>query len=265
MIKLNEVYSIDDGVFASLSDFTLPWDEDINAEDLDLVYIGNVSGCKPVSPMVHSLIEDGELSDTNKGRIATSIMALYLLKWAKLWNTLTFEYNPIENYDMEEVMSDDVTEIEYGHVNETAYGHVNETAYGHVNELVQEKGSTTTRTDAITVTDTHSVQGFNSSDYTPADRNVKTPSGNETIVGSGEDTNTNTESGTDTRTESGSDTNTESGTDTHTRNYTLTRHGNIGVTTSQQMIESERMLWMWSFFYEVVFPDIDRLLCLSIY
>ena len=233
MIKLNEVYSIDDGVFASLSDFTLPWSEDVNAEDLDLVYLGNVSGCKPVSPLVRGLIEDGELSDTNKGRIATSMMSLYLLKWAKLWNTLTFEYNPIENYDMEEVMTDDVTEIEYG----------------HVHELVQEKGATSTRTDTITVTETHSVQGFNSSDYTPSDRNVKTPTGNETITGSGEDT----------------DTNTESGTDTHTRNYTLTRHGNIGVTTSQQMIESERVLWMWSFFYEVVFPDIDRLLCLSIY
>ena len=233
MIKLNEVYSIDHGVFASLSDFTLPWSEDVNAEDLDLVYLGNVSGCKPVSPLVRGLIEDGELSDTNKGRIATSMMALYLLKWAKLWNTLTFEYNPIENYDMEEVMTDDTTEIEYG----------------HVHELVQEKGSTSTRTDTITVTETHSVQGFNSSTYTPSDQMVKTPTGNETITGSGEDT----------------DTNTESGTDTHTRNYTLTRHGNIGVTTSQQMIESERKLWMWSFFYEVVFPDIDRLLCLSIY
>ena len=233
MIKLNDVYSIDDGVFASLDDFTLPWDEDINAEDLDLVYLGNISGCKPVSPLVRGLITDGELSDTNKGRIATSMMALYLLKWAKLWNTLQFEYNPIENYDMEEVMTDDVTEIEYG----------------HVHELVQEKGSTSTRTDGITVTETHSVQGFNSSAYIPSDQNVKTPTGNETITGSGEDT----------------DTNTESGTDTHTRNYTLTRHGNIGVTTSQQMIESERKLWMWSFFYEVVFPDIDRLLCLSIY
>lgn len=44
----------------------------------------------------------------------------------------------------------------------------------------------------------------------------------------------------------------------------LTRSGNIGVTTSQQMLQSERDLWMWSYF-DVVFADIDKLLCLSIY
>lgn len=44
----------------------------------------------------------------------------------------------------------------------------------------------------------------------------------------------------------------------------LTRKGNIGVTTSQQMIESERELWNY-FFYDRVFKDIDRFLTLSIY
>jgi len=31
------------------------------------------------------------------------------------------------------------------------------------------------------------------------------------------------------------------------------------------MIESERNLWFWNFFYNVVFPDIDRVLTLQIY
>ena len=60
-------------------------------------------------------------------------------------------------------------------------------------------------------------------------------------------------------------TDTGSGSDTDTRNYTLTRAGNIGVTTSQQMIESERNLWLWDFFHKVVFPDVDRILTISIY
>ena len=46
---------------------------------------------------------------------------------------------------------------------------------------------------------------------------------------------------------------------------TLTRSGNIGVTTSQQMIQSERDLWLWNFFQDVVFKDISKVLTLSIY
>ena len=46
---------------------------------------------------------------------------------------------------------------------------------------------------------------------------------------------------------------------------TLTRKGNIGVTTSQQMIQSQRDLLLWDYFYKVVFPDLDNFLTLQIY
>ena len=49
-----------------------------------------------------------------------------------------------------------------------------------------------------------------------------------------------------------------------TQTRELTRSGNIGVTTSQQMIASERELWQWNYF-NVVFHDIDSVLCLPIY
>lgn len=48
-------------------------------------------------------------------------------------------------------------------------------------------------------------------------------------------------------------------------NRKMTRSGNIGVTTSQQMIQSERELWMYDFFKETVYKDIDRVLTLNIY
>ena len=61
---------------------------------------------------------------------------------------------------------------------------------------------------------------------------------------------------------------THKNTDTETKDITsdrtLKRSGNIGVTTSQQMIESERKLWLWNFF-ESVFSDIDKILVLKIY
>ena len=46
---------------------------------------------------------------------------------------------------------------------------------------------------------------------------------------------------------------------------TLTRSGNIGVTTTQQMIQAQRELLLWDYFYKIVFPDIDKLLTLCIY
>lgn len=50
------------------------------------------------------------------------------------------------------------------------------------------------------------------------------------------------------------------GTETHAQH----RHGNIGVTTNQQMIESEIELRKHNFF-EIVFSDIDKYLTLSVY
>lgn len=44
----------------------------------------------------------------------------------------------------------------------------------------------------------------------------------------------------------------------------LTRHGNIGVTTSQQMLQSELDLRTYKF-YEQVMNDIDTVLCLKCY
>lgn len=46
--------------------------------------------------------------------------------------------------------------------------------------------------------------------------------------------------------------------------HNLTRKGNIGVTTSQQMVQSEYDLRKWLFFEEVML-DVDKLLTLSIY
>lgn len=53
-------------------------------------------------------------------------------------------------------------------------------------------------------------------------------------------------------------------TKTNTGTESLTRHGNIGVTTSQQMLESEIKLRQFNFIQEV-FTDIDSILCLKVY
>ena len=70
---------------------------------------------------------------------------------------------------------------------------------------------------------------------------------------------------TTSATNSTTSTDSDSGSGTDNTERTLTRSGNIGVTTSQQMIESERDLWRWKFFFDVVFPDIDEVLTVATY
>lgn len=53
-------------------------------------------------------------------------------------------------------------------------------------------------------------------------------------------------------------------TDNLTEINELTRSGNIGVTTSAQMIEENIRLWIWKFF-DSVFKDIDRVLTIGVY
>lgn len=52
--------------------------------------------------------------------------------------------------------------------------------------------------------------------------------------------------------------------ETETGKRTLTRSGNIGVTTSQQMLESELKLREYDF-YLIVFKDLDKILCSQTY
>lgn len=84
-----------------------------------------------------------------------------------------------------------------------------------------------------------------------------------------QENNTNTQTFNDTITKNGSNTETSSlndnGTLNGTNTRTLTRSGNIGVTTTQRMIQQQRELLLWDYFYKIVFPDIDKILTLTIY
>lgn len=93
--------------------------------------------------------------------------------------------------------------------------------------------------DDISDTD---VYGFNSSSAVPSGK--VTRNGTVTTTGDADD-------------------NEEVETETGTRS--LTRHGNIGVTTSQQMLQSEIDLRNNFNFMEQLFDDVDSELCLLVY
>lgn len=171
------------------------------------------------------------------------IVRMYRNKWVELWETMFYEYEPLWNYDMTEILTDDIKEINHGHV------------------ITLENGKTMTRSGSVTntpgttYTETQSVKGFDSSNWSDSDKSVSTPSGNGDV--------TNYSNLKDTA--SGTDTTRNQGTDKETRNYTLTRTGNIGVTTSMELIQKQRQVLMFDYFNNIVFPDIDKEIALKIY
>lgn len=155
---------------------------------------------------------------------------------------------------------------------------------------------TTTRTGTDNIAHTgnteNEVSAFNSSSYSDNTKDTINTADNETrnmtdtLTHNTTDTETRnmsdatTYNTTDTETRDMTDTTTHNTTDLETRNMTdtltlntsevldgdrhLTRSGNIGVTTSQQMLQSEIELRKW-LYYQNVFNDIDTILTLSIY
>lgn len=89
--------------------------------------------------------------------------------------------------------------------------------------------------------------------------------GTDTVAHTGDDTVART--GTDTTLHTGTDNNVHDGTDNveHTGWETLERSGNIGVTTSQQMLESEIKLRASYNMITIIYDDIDKVLTSPIY
>lgn len=217
------------GIFSALSALDVPWKNDIDGTTLDMEYYYNISGQKLLSPLLRNYTP---LTAEKMSSLANVVYNMFKTNWGKLYTTLSLEYNPISNYDMTETES-----IENDRTNTTANTGTRTVAgSGSVN------GTTSSQTD-------NNVYGFNSS--------VAVGDTENNISASNNTTSTDSHTTTDNLTE------TETGDETIER--TLTRSGNIGVTSSQQLIASERDLWLWNFFYNTVFPNVDRVLTLETY
>lgn len=156
------------------------------------------------------------------------------------------EYNPIENYSMEQVETPDITHTKSGTSSETETPNITETIHTEANSKLKTDGSSS-----------GNVYGFGSSASTPLNEGEST----QTTQGSKDDNYTDSERReTGTRSVSGSSGETEK--ETGTRR--LTRSGNIGVTTSQQMLQSEIELRKFDFLEEV-FKCFDKVICASVY
>lgn len=245
MKTMNDAYpngKLGNGIFHDLQEFLVPWKSEDISEDLDIVYYSK-SGKKYLSEMVDTVIDDSGLSAAYRRTIAKAIYKVFNRQWAKLYATLNFSYDPIENYRM--------IEVEQMQREDTLTKEESSTLERSGNNSVSNTGTLETESEKARE---NGIYGFNSSDSVGSDTS------NET----GTDTETRNLTTAESIDESESETLETNSDNATTENRSLTRSGNIGVTTSQQMIESERDLWQWNFFNNV-FSDIDSILCLDIY
>ena len=264
-ILLNEAFpqwSTGNGIFKALANLNVPWASDVESEILDVDFFGNYAGEKVVAPLLYQYFYQNnaqELTEVQIQFLAKIAIFRYGKNWKALYDTLSFEYNPINNYDMTETESINGTNtgtvknegsIQYGKKDT----HTDE---GNNSQIV--KGTTTPDTETNTI---RQVNAFDSGKWADSEHETQ----NQTGTVSNDTTSTNTINDTLTIQSEGTDTNNNTRTDdlSHTVQRELKRSGNIGVTTSQQMIQSERELWLWKFF-DSVYADLAELLTISVY
>lgn len=263
---LNDVYYswLTSGIFSDLQNFDIPWkDKNIN-HDLDIAYHGNHSGDKIVSVIIDKMLNsDGTISQDNRNKIASALFTVYGENWKKLWDTTIQDYNLLDNTDAYITETTNTEQNTDTNNNGTDSGTVTHEITGD---------DTTTQTGTVTTggkstessTNASSIYGFNSEDASNADSQSLngTTDVNQTETRDTTDKLTHNTTDTETRDLKSGQTGTEKVTGTIT--HETHRHGNIGVTTNQQMLREERELWNW-YFYNYVFTDIDKFLTISVY
>lgn len=195
--------------------------------------------------------------------------------FAQMWRSMHAGYNPIENYNR---FTDNKLKMERDHTDtnrvdtrgsdtETLSGNDKNTEGG--TDRLQDSGTDTTRNYGSDVTE-HQVSAFNEASYQNKDKDT-TNHGKATDIDYGKQSTTTY--GHTNQIDYGRKATTQygRGEDTH---FTQEHHdydelhehvhGNIGVTTTQQMIESELALRAKSV-YTLIAEDFERKFCIGVY
>lgn len=164
--------------------------------------------------------------------------------WEKWASALAIEYSPLENYDRNESWSD-------GH-----QGSKSESSSETTTTSSTESGTDSNTHTYNNVKDDHQVRdltsenkraAFNSATYENAEKDINSGSEDTTRTGN------ETDSGTNSLTSSGSGSKgvTSSGNDSYLNRHSGRVHGNIGVTTSQQMLQAELDIARWNIYNQI--------------
>jgi len=192
------------------------------------------------------------------------------------WITaLNIEYDPLYNYDRTEEFTDTEKISGTDSRSENNTGNYSDRTTGSNNNNVTDSGSESISSSAtesgFTSGDTENkVSAYDSSSYQPKD--MQEQSSNSSRNGSTSEERernlTTYSTGSDTRTSSGNNTevNSESGShgEDRTLKHTARFFGNIGVTTSQQMLQSELEIARFNIYEQIADLFVDEF-CIQVY
>ncbi len=280
--RLNDVYdtwTTGEGIFNSMTQ--APWYGDIGSDTLDIEFVSNYGNCF-IAGFVKTLLSvsgKSKLDDTDVIMLSNYLYDKNKVAWNKLYELTKLEYNPVENYNRTETetITDSKTSTENNTYDKTLTETRNETntANGSVNEegtaksTVDEDRATDSETNADSKSNVYGfaggVTGVPDKSNNEHSRTVATDALDSTTTGtdSRDTTTSNTNELDSTGSHTGKDTEAKSGEVTGEANKESVIKGNIGVTTTQQMIQSEIDLWKWNF-YDTIMEDVKNMICLQV-
>lgn len=200
-------------------------------------------------------------------------------KWQRQYNTLWYDYNPIWNKDgivtHTETRKSDGTENRKGEKidNYTKTRNVDNT---QVETRNYNDNSTSTETGSTTVSNNENVQhhvaAFNTpqlqQDWAQENNNGGDTNVNRTVNYEGTDSGTGNVKTDYNETENNNGSGSENWSTNRNGNdrieYTDKEQGNIGVTTTQQMIDAERSIVLYNI-YDIIIKDFKQRFCLLVY
>ena len=236
MMSILGLYSLDQTLFNGM---TLP--EDV---DRDLL----VDNLLVELAEMEVLYPDLEVMRTMIDRWSASQISV----WKRLYNLFEMEYNPIWNVD------GTVTDLETRNLRNSSTSTRSGTGSDTLTRS-EEGESTSNSSETSQGVSEDQRAGYNSGTY----GNDSKTTTQDTSSGSGRGTASLDVTETRNRTDNGSDS--SSGTDTGTVAHETRRTGNIGVTTTQQMLREELEIRPKLNIYAYITEDLKSRFCLLIY
>ena len=239
-----------------------------------LVFPGGMDGDKLKNAI---LLETAELEvvypDPRFFKTAINLWSnIRLDTWNRIYYASQLEYNPIENYDRFETETSGNTRQHSG-VDSTSESVQGSSVTDGENSRTISNTTTTSNSNqgsgSDSQTTTNEITAFDSNALVTHDRSATTGQNSSTLTQSG----TETQSGTDTLTDDTTVTNSESKTGSFTHGEKIADsasreshiHGNIGVTTSQQMLQSELEISEKLNIYDYIVQEFKRRFCILVY
>lgn len=182
-------------------------------------------------------------------------------RWVK---ALSIDYEPLYNYDRteEETKTPDLVDTKADNLTDTKISNLKDKRTSDMSVI---DTPATTRTLNGSRTEEKTVSAFDASGYQPSEKLTVTDNGHtESLTG----TDTEKTTGTDTVDHTGTESISHTGTNTYRHSgkedRILRAYGNIGVTTSQQMLEAELTISEWNL-YDHLSDVFIREFCIPVY